>query len=455
MNQRGQGLGEEHAVQAVITGVCRVHHDCCQPGAVGECVIADASDAGGDGDARQPGAGGECSVADAGDAGGEGDARQPGAVGECVIADAGDTGWEGDARQPGAFTECLPADAGDAGGDGDARQPGAGGECVIADAGDAGGEGDTRQPGAGGECSVADAGDAVWNDHGGDGRLVVECLVADGDHRQRIDRARNAHRTARAGVSGDGDGAIGGSEFVIAGNALGDEDVIISVGGAPGIGGGEAVVVSGARREGAEIIGRDIQGRRAVVRQEGDGFHAAVVGGGTVFEPRGGGPAVRVNRAGKRGGRVGGPSRGAGYDEGRRDDRDGGSIRIRPGGIGGICDLDPIFSCVSERRGGEGGGVGTHGCGDRAGCALIPLVSDRLGADGGDGEGGGGASGDGDGCRVRDDPRIGHGHGSVALPGGRGEAGLGGEVIEGEAGGGVVEYIRAHRRGVAEKESSL
>ena len=117
LNQRGQGLIEEHAVQAAVARIGRSHRDCCQPGAVAECPIADA-----------------------GDTVGEAGTRQSGAVVERLPADAGDTGGEGDARQPAAGEECHIADAGDAAGEGDARQPAANFECVIADAGDAGGE---------------------------------------------------------------------------------------------------------------------------------------------------------------------------------------------------------------------------------------------------------------------------------------------------------------------------
>ena len=133
--------------------------------------------------------------------------------------------------------------------------------------------------------------------------------------------------------------------------------------------------------------------------------------------------------------------------------RDRRGIRIRPGGIGGIGDFDPIACGGGECRRGEAGGVRAHRRGRGARYALIPLVSERLGADGGDGEGCSGATGDGDGCRVGEDPRIGHGHRRVALPGRRGEAGLAGEVIDGEAGGGAGEYGRAYRRRAAEEKS--
>ena len=84
------------------------------------------------------------------------------------------------------------------------------------------------------------------------------------------------------------------------------------------------------------------------------------------------------------------------------------------------------------------------------------MVSERRGADGGDDEGGVGATGDSAGCRVRDDPRIRRqSHRRVALPGGRGKAGLAGEVINRGAGGGTGEYGRTHRWGVSPKEGGF
>ena len=170
---------------------------------------------------------------------------------------------------------------------------------------------------------------------------------------------------------------------------------------------------------------------------------------------RGRGQAVRVHRAAEGGGGEDHSAGRAGGDEGWRNHGDCSGIRIRPGGIGGVGNFDPIFSCVSEHRSGEGGGGGANGCGGRAGCALIPLVSQRFGADGGDCEGSSEATGDGDGCRVGDDPRIGRGHGSIALPGGRGEAGLAGEVIDGEAGGSAVKDGPVNRRGASGKEGGF
>ena len=57
---------------------------------------------------------------------------------------------------------------------------------------------------------------------------------------------------------------------------------------------------------------------------------------------------------------VAGRGTGPSEDAGRWAGSDGSRIGIYPGGIGGICDLDPIFSCVSECRGGEGRRVGAH-----------------------------------------------------------------------------------------------
>ena len=322
LNQRGPTLIKEHPIQTAESRVGYVHRDCGQESAVAEWVSADAGDAGGDGDARQPDAGFECRISDAGDAGGERDARQPCAVPERVTSNAGEAGREGDARQPGAEFECRLSDAGDAGGDSDASQagaarkrgisdagdtdgdsvsacfaagilnergpglveehtvqaavarvgrvyrdrcqPGAVVECLTADAGDAGRDGDALQPGAGPECVTADAGDAVRNDHGGDGRLVVECLVADGGDRQPIDRARNAHRPARAGVAGDGDGVARDSVFEAAGGAFGHEDSVRAGRGSNGAGRGEPEVIGGVRHETGEIR-TDILGRDTVV----------------------------------------------------------------------------------------------------------------------------------------------------------------------------------------------
>jgi len=78
-----------------------------------KCVIPDAGDAAGDGDARQAAAAIECVIPDAGDAVTDGDAREASTASKCVIPDAGDVVGNDDARQAAAVIECVIPDAGD------------------------------------------------------------------------------------------------------------------------------------------------------------------------------------------------------------------------------------------------------------------------------------------------------------------------------------------------------
>ena len=92
----------------------------------------------------------------------------------------------------------------------------------------------------------------------------MESVASDGGDRQTIDRTRNAHRPARAGVTGDGDGVARDSVFEVAGGAFGHENVV-RAGRCSGVAGGaEPEVIGGVRHETGEVR-TDILGRDTVV----------------------------------------------------------------------------------------------------------------------------------------------------------------------------------------------
>ena len=88
-------------------------------------------------------------------------------------------------------------------------------ERIFPDRRHALGNRDARQAGAQSECRDSDAGDTVGDCNTGRTSVSAEGPLSDAGDRQANDRAGDVHRTAGAGISGDGDCAIIGRVNVL------------------------------------------------------------------------------------------------------------------------------------------------------------------------------------------------------------------------------------------------